>query len=106
MNPIVGRTAFFAERVREQPENVLFRFSYGQALVNDSRAAEALPHLQIAADSRSDWMVARILLGKAHQAAGDAVRARRAYEEALALAVSQGHEDPEEELRSLIAGLS
>lgn len=99
------RTAFFAARVAEQPDNVLFRFSYGQALVNASRAAEAVEHLQIAAASRADWMVPRILLGKAHQAAGDLVAARAAFDDALALARSQGHEEPEEELLVLIEAL-
>ncbi|MEN9592275.1 MAG: hypothetical protein RJA21_734 [Gemmatimonadota bacterium] len=105
MSQAPDRTEFFAERVREHPENVLFRFSYGQALVNAGRAAEAAEHLQIAAASRADWMVPRILLGKAYQASGDTAAARLAFGDALALARSQGHEDPEEELVVLIASL-
>lgn len=105
MSQVPDRSEFFAERVREQPENVLFRFSYGQALVNVGRAAEAIPHLKIAVASRADWMVPRILLGKAYQASGDISAARAAYEDALGLARSQGHEEPEEELLVLIAAL-
>jgi predicted Zn-dependent protease len=105
MSQVPDRTEFFAERVREQPENVLFRFSYGQALVNASRAAEAVDHLKIAAASRADWMVPRILLGKAYQGSGDIPAARAAFDDALALARSQGHEEPEEELLVLIAAL-
>lgn len=105
MSTAPDRTDFFAERVREQPENVLFRFSYGQALVNAGRAAEAVEHLKIAAASRADWMVPRILLGKAYQNSGDIPGARAAFADALALARSQGHEEPEEELLVLIAAL-
>jgi hypothetical protein len=50
-------------------------------------------------------MMPRILLGKAHLALGDRTAARSAFEDALRLAVSQGHEEPEEELRALLAGL-
>lgn len=106
MSQVPDRTAFFAERIKEQPDNVLFRFSYGQALVNAGRAAEAAEHLKIAASSRADWMVPRILLGKAYQASGDIPAARAAFADALALARSQGHEEPEEELTALLASLA
>lgn len=105
MSQVPDRTAFFAERLKEQPENVMFRFSYGQALVLAGRAAEATEHLKAAAASRADWMVPRILLGKAYQASGDIPAARAAFSDALALARSQGHEEPEEELLVLIAAL-
>jgi uncharacterized protein HemY len=100
-----SRSAFFATRVAEQPANPLFRFSLGQALVNESRPAEALEHLRLAAASRADWMTPRILLGQALAATGDTTAARAILEEALALAVAQGHEDPETELRELLARL-
>ena len=105
MNSVPDRSAFFAERVREQPENPLFRFSLGQALVNAGRAAEAVGHLRLAAGSRADWMMPRILLGRALHAAGDTTGARAAFSDALSLARAQGHEDPEEELVALIASL-
>jgi len=50
-------------------------------------------------------MMPRILLGKAHLALGDRAAARNAFEDALRLAVAQGHEEPEEELRALLAAL-
>jgi len=50
-------------------------------------------------------MMPRILLGKAHLALSDRVTARIAFEDALRLAVAQGHEEPEEELRALLAAL-
>ena len=100
-----ARSDFFAARVAEQPANPLFRFSLGQALLAENRAADALPHLRLAADSRADWMTPRILLGKALAATGDRAAARSVLEEALALALAQGHEDPETELRELLKSL-
>ena len=47
-------------------------------------------------------MMPRILLGKALAAVGDASGARTAWAQALALAVAQGHEEPEAELRALL----
>jgi hypothetical protein len=47
----------------------------------------------------------RILLGKSLQAVGDKSGAKLAFADALALAVAQGHEEPEEELRALLATL-
>jgi hypothetical protein len=49
-------------------------------------------------------MMPRILLGRALAAVGDGPGARAAWTEALALAVAQGHEEPEAELRALLAG--
>jgi hypothetical protein len=48
----------------------------------------------------------RILLGKLHLAAGRRAEARPLLTAALELAVSQSHEDPERELRVLLAELS
>ena len=50
-------------------------------------------------------MVARILLGKSLLATGRTAEARRWLENALRLAVEQHHEDPERELRALLADL-
>ncbi len=105
MSASAPRSALFAARVAEQPGNPLFRFSLGQALALENRPADAIPHLRLAADSRADWMTPRILLGKALANTGDLPAARAVLDEALALAVAQGHEDPEAELRALLAAL-
>lgn len=106
MNPPDDRCALFARRVQEAPDNPMFRFSLGQALAAAGRHAESVEHLKLAADSRADWMVPRILLGKALQATGDIDGARAVFEDSLKLARSQGHEEPEEELLVLIRALS
>ena len=48
-------------------------------------------------------MMPRILLGKCLLAVGDKSAAKTAFADALALAVAQGHEEPEEELHTLLA---
>jgi predicted Zn-dependent protease len=95
----------FRSLVAQDAANPLFRFSLGQALLQAGLAAEAVEHLQVAAASKADWMMPRILLGKAWLAQQQKERAREALQAALALAVAQGHEDPEAELRQLLAAL-
>ena len=92
----------FSQLVAQQPENELFRFSLAQALLKATRPAEALPHLQHCAEKKFDWMLPRILLGKALLQLGRKSEARPWLELALALAIEQSHEDPEKELRALL----
>lgn len=80
----------------------MFRFSLAQALLKADRTEEALPHLQRCVEKRSDWMIPRILLGKALLLLGRKSEAQSWLELALALAIEQSHEDPERELRALL----
>ena len=80
----------------------MFRFSLAQALLKAERGVEALPHLQLCAEKKSDWMIPRILLGKTLLQLGRMSEAKPWLELALALAVEQSHEDPERELRALL----
>jgi hypothetical protein len=100
-----SRTEQFQALVTRQPDNELFRFSLAQALVADSRGAEAVPHYEYCAAKKSDWMMPRILLGKLFLQLGRRVDAKPHLEVALALAIEQHHEDPERELRTLLADL-
>lgn len=102
------RIARFSALVAAQPDNALFRFSLAQALDADTRLPEAIAHYRACCASRADWMMPRILLGKAllrTAAAEDRAAARPVLEEALSLAVAQDHEDPATELRALLAAL-
>ncbi|HWA27020.1 MAG TPA: tetratricopeptide repeat protein [Lacunisphaera sp.] len=99
----MSRSQQFAALVARQPDNELFRFSLAQALVAEGKPAEAIEHFALCAAKKPDWMMPRILLGKALLGTGRRAEARSWLEEALKLAVSQQHEDPERELRSLLA---
>jgi Flp pilus assembly protein TadD len=93
----------FSALVARDPGNEMFRFSLAQALVAEGRGEEALPHYRVCADKKPDWMMARILLGKVLLQLGRRDEARAWLEEALKLAIEQQHEDPERELRALLA---
>jgi predicted Zn-dependent protease len=89
--------------VAQHPDNELFHFSLAQVLLWDGRTAEALPLLRFCTDRKADWMMPRILLGKALLELGRKREARPWLEAALALAVGQSHETPERDLRALLA---
>ena len=81
----------------------MFRFSLAQALVADDRGSEAVGHYEFCIAKKADWMMARILLGKLLLQLGRRPEAKPYLEDALRLAVDQHHEDPENELRGLLA---
>lgn len=105
MTPPARRSDHFAALVAKQPDNELFRFSLAQALLSEDRGADALEHLEACARKKADWMMPRIMLGKTLLALGRRAEAKPWLEDALALAIDQDHQDPEAELRGLLAGL-
>jgi predicted Zn-dependent protease len=99
------RSERFAALVARQPDNELFRFSLAQALLAEDRPADAVEHLRFCTGRKPDWMMPRILLGKTLLQLGRRAEAKPVLEAALALAVAQRHEDPERELRMILAEL-
>ena len=99
------KSEIFLPKVEAKPDNLLFRFSLGQALYEEGATAAAIPHLQRCADSRDDWMLPRILLGKSLLQIGRDAEARQILKTALELAVAQHHDDPAAELRTMLADL-
>jgi predicted Zn-dependent protease len=97
------KSEIYMPKVQAQPDNMLFRFSLGQALYEEGSVSESIPHLQRCVDSQVDWMLPRILLGKAFLQSGETERAKPILENALQLAIEQNHEGPEGELREIIA---
>jgi predicted Zn-dependent protease len=100
------RSQQFAALVAAQPANGLFRFSLAQALLAEGRPAEAVEHLRFCADHRADWMMPRILLGKALLGLDRPAEAKPWLEQALQLAIAQEHDDPARELRALLDELA
>lgn len=96
------KSEIFLPKVQSRPDNMLFRFSLGQALYEEGQTAAAIPHLLKCAESRADWMLPRILLGKAYLQQGQPADAKPILETALALAIEQHHEDPAAELKSIL----
>ncbi len=102
MTEAAERIRNFREKVEAEPGNVFYRFSFGQALFDAARYDEALEQLEHCALSRADWMIPRILMGKAFLANQQPEQARAWLEEAMQLAVEQNHDDPQEEIRELL----
>jgi predicted Zn-dependent protease len=100
-----ARSVHFAALVARQPENELFLFSLAQALAEESRGAEAVPHFEYCVRKKTGWMMPRILLGKLLLQLGRRAEGKPVLEDALRLAIEQQHEDPERELRALLADL-
>jgi predicted Zn-dependent protease len=100
---VPARSEHFQSLVAGQPDNELFRFSLAQALVAEGRGAEAVPHYERCVAKKADWMMPRILLGKLLLQLGRRAEAKPLLAAALQLAVDQHHEDPERELRALLA---
>ncbi len=100
------RSESFAALVARQPENELFRFSLAQALVAEHRLIDAIEHYKFCIAKKPDWMMARILLGKLYLELGQKAPAVAELNAALTLAVEQSHEDPERELRALLASIA
>jgi uncharacterized protein HemY len=96
------RSSLFRTKVEQAPDNLLFRFSLAQALYQENDYEKACEHLQVCCDGRKDWMLAKILLGKALLALGRKQEAQPVLEEALHLAIEQHHDDPADELRTLL----
>lgn len=100
-----SRAEQFQALVQSQPDNELFRFSLAQALETEGRVAEASRQYEVCVAKRVDWMMPRIRLGKLLLQLGRTPEAKPILEAALRLAVEQAHEDPERELRALLADL-
>ncbi|HVS52314.1 MAG TPA: molecular chaperone DnaJ [Opitutaceae bacterium] len=100
-----SRVEYFSALVAQQPENELFRFSLAQSLVADGQAGAAVPHYEFCVGKKADWMMPRILLGKLLLQLGRRDEARPLLAAALQLALDQQHEEPERELRALLAEL-
>jgi predicted Zn-dependent protease len=101
-----SRVEQFQSLVAQQPANELFRFSLAQALVAENRSEEAVEHYEFCVAKKADWMMPRILLGKVLLQLNRPAEAKPLLEAALNLAVEQHHEDPERELRALLADLN
>jgi len=99
------RSDTFALLVAQHPDNELFRFSFAQTLVTEHCYLDALEHYKFCVRKKADWMMPRILMGKLLLELGRNPEARLQLQEALRLAVDQQHEEPERELRALLASM-
>ncbi len=95
----------FAPLIQSNPDNEMFRFSYGEALFSEEKFQECLEHLEFCVAKKKDWMIPHILLRKALIATDRKTDAIQHLKTALTLAREQHHEDPEAEVSALLEDL-
>jgi tetratricopeptide (TPR) repeat protein len=84
----------FTTELQTSPQDVLTNLRLGMMLVEARRAAEALPHLEIARATEPPPAEAFYFLGRAHLALGRAPEAVDAFRRALSLAGALPADDP------------
>ncbi|MBL4575220.1 MAG: molecular chaperone DnaJ [Opitutaceae bacterium] len=99
------RSTRFKDLVSKNPDNEMFRFSLAQALFNEEDFSGSLPHFQKCIEKKPEWMMATILLGKAHLNLQNRKEALPLLKKALTLAIEQDHEEPESELKGILSDL-
>lgn len=92
----------FASLIQSNPDNEMFRFSYGESLFDEENYQACVEHLRFCIQKKPDWMIPQILLGKAFIALNQKEEAVPYLEKALDLAREQKHEDPETEVLGLL----
>lgn len=71
-------------------DNALLRYGLGAEYLKDARYAEAVTHLEAAVEHDPAYSAAWKLLGQALAGAGEAGRARAAYDRGITVAESKG----------------
>ena len=97
------RIALYFDKLEGNPDNLLNRFSLAQAYFESGNYEQAIIHLTICIEKRTDWMLASLLLGKALIESGKKDEASVILKQTIILAGKQGHEDPEQEAKLLLA---
>lgn len=93
---------FFIQKVQNDPTNKLFRFSLSKILFDQEQFDKAIPHLEKCIQLQDDWMLAYILLGKSLIQSNQAEKAKAILEKALDLAEEQQHDEPKNEIITLL----
>ena len=97
------RIALFLDKLEHNPDSLLNRFSLAQAYFESGNYEQAIIQLTICIEKRTDWMLASLLLGKALIESGKKDEASVILKQTIILARKQGHEDPEQEAKLLLA---
>ena len=80
-------------------DNAMLRFSLGNALVGEGRAAEAVEHLRAAVGHDPKYSAAWKLLGKALAETGDHQAAIEAFDAGIAVAEARGDKQASKEMQ-------
>ncbi len=88
----------FESMLKQGTDNALLRYSLASALVNESRPADAIEHLQAALQFDPDYSAAWKLLGKCFAETVDYTNAKATYEKGIAVADAKGDKQAAKEM--------
>lgn len=97
--------ATYRKRVADFPQSPLTQFSLGRYLLEKGRFADAVGPLEEANRLQPEYAAAMVALGDAYAGARRTEDARRTYEQAKAVALSQQHPSLAEEIDDRLADL-
>lgn len=80
-------------------DNAMLRFSLGNALLAEGRAAEAAPHLRVAVEQDPRYSAAWKMLGKALAESGDHAGAVAAFDQGITVAEARGDKQAAKEMQ-------
>ena len=90
------------EKLASNPDQIFHRYSLAQAYFEDQQLDLACEEFQKCLESKPDWMMAALFLGKAFLEKENKEEARVYLEKALVLAKDQNHGDPAGEAAKLL----
>jgi Flp pilus assembly protein TadD len=98
-----GRIERFLRALEASRDNHFARFGLANAYLDEGRFEEAAAEYRRCLEAQEDWMAVHISLGRCLVRLGRFDEARCALETARALALRQGHSQPMEEIRQILA---
>jgi tetratricopeptide (TPR) repeat protein len=90
------------EKLASNPDQIFHRYCLAQAYFEDEQLDLACEEFQKCLESKPDWMMAALFLGKAFLEKENKEEARVYLEKALVLAKDQNHDDPADEAAKLL----
>ena len=92
----------FKQMVQQFPESPIGHYSLGRLYLETKRFADAVTPLEKACALQADYAAAMVCLGDAYAGAGRTDDARRTFEKAKEVALSQKHDGLAEEIQDKI----
>lgn len=102
----IDRKDRYLKILASTPDNHLARFGLANAYFEEARFDLAAGEYRRCLEAQADWMAVHIALGHCLVKLGRKEEARQALETARQLATRQGHSQPLDEIRQLLAQIA
>jgi len=103
---VEGRIERFRKVLDGAPDNLFARFGMANACFEAGRLSEAAEQYRHCLAAQGDWMAVHIALGRCLVRLGRKDEARTILEAARVLAMKQGHSQPLDEIREILAEIN